>query len=32
VPGYPMRDTTLDLFEDAGYDPTLLDRPEGWWR
>jgi Flp pilus assembly CpaF family ATPase len=32
VPGYPMRDATLDLFEDAGYDPTLLDRPEGWWR
>ena len=32
VPGYPMRDATLDRLEDVGYDPTLLDRPEGWWR
>jgi Flp pilus assembly CpaF family ATPase len=31
VPGYPMRDATLDLLEDAGFDVTLLDKPDGWW-
>ena len=31
VPGYPMRDVTLDLLEDVGYDTTLLDKPDGWW-
>jgi pilus assembly protein CpaF len=31
IPGYPMRDATLATLESAGYDPTLLDAPEGWW-
>ena len=31
VPGYPMRDQTVRLLERFGFDPTLLDRPDGWW-
>lgn len=31
VPGYPMRDSTLHLLEDHGFDASLLDHPSGWW-
>ena len=31
VPGAPLRTETLDLLVDAGYDPELADRREGWW-
>jgi Flp pilus assembly CpaF family ATPase len=31
VPGYPLRDATLALLEQYGFDPTLLDKPDGWW-
>jgi pilus assembly protein CpaF len=31
VPGFPLRDSTLRLLEDAGLEPTLLDRSTGWW-
>jgi len=31
VPGYPMRDSTLDALEAAGFDISVLDRPQGWW-
>ena len=31
VPGYPVRDTTLALLEQHGFDATLLDKPDGWW-
>ena len=30
-PGYPMTDATLDALESAGFDPSLLDKPHGWW-
>ncbi|MFF5099975.1 CpaF family protein [Actinosynnema sp. NPDC000082] len=30
VPG-ALRATTLDVLVDAGLDPGVLDRPEGWW-
>ncbi|MGH3260853.1 MAG: CpaF family protein, partial [Trebonia sp.] len=32
VPGAPLRDGTLDALVAAGFDPTLLHRPDGWWR
>ncbi|GAA1029185.1 MULTISPECIES: CpaF family protein [Amycolatopsis] len=32
VPGAPLRTDTLDLLVDAGYDPDLFERREGWWR
>jgi len=32
VPGAPLRTDTLDLLVDAGYDPDLAERREGWWR
>jgi Flp pilus assembly CpaF family ATPase len=31
VPGYPLRDQTARLLEDAGFDLSLLDRARGWW-
>jgi pilus assembly protein CpaF len=31
VPGCPMRAGTLADVADAGFDPGLLDRPQGWW-
>ena len=31
VPGAPMRNDTLDQLADVGFDPGLLDRPQGWW-
>ncbi|MBB5801293.1 Flp pilus assembly CpaF family ATPase [Saccharothrix ecbatanensis] len=32
VPGAPLRAETLDLLVDAGYDPDLAERREGWWQ
>ena len=31
VPGAPMRNETLDQLAAVGFDPGLLDRPQGWW-
>jgi Flp pilus assembly CpaF family ATPase len=31
VPGAPIRNDTLDQLVAAGFDPGLLDRPQGWW-
>ena len=31
VPGAPMRNDTLDQLVAVGFDPGLLERPEGWW-
>src|SRR6266545_3482386 len=31
VPGAPLRAETLDALVDAGFDPGLLERREGWW-
>jgi Flp pilus assembly CpaF family ATPase len=31
VPGAPLRNETLDQLAAAGFDPGLLERPEGWW-
>ncbi|MDA8356549.1 MAG: ATPase, T2SS/T4P/T4SS family [Actinomycetota bacterium] len=31
VPGAPVRNDTLDQLVSVGFDPGLLDRPEGWW-
>jgi len=31
VPGVPIRADTLDQLEAVGFDPALLDRPQGWW-
>ncbi len=31
VPGYPMRDTTMNLLEQHGFNGALLDQPGGWW-
>jgi pilus assembly protein CpaF len=31
VPGAPIRNDTLDQLAEAGFDPGLLDRPQGWW-
>ena len=31
VPGVPLRDETLDQLIAVGFDPGLLDRPQGWW-
>ena len=31
VPGAPMRNDTLDEFAAVGFDPGLLERPQGWW-
>ena len=31
VPGAPVRNETLDQLVAVGFDPGLLDRPQGWW-
>jgi Flp pilus assembly CpaF family ATPase len=31
VPGAPFRTETLDELIAVGFDPALLERPEGWW-
>jgi len=31
VPGAPMRNDTLDQLTAVGFDPGLLERPQGWW-
>ena len=31
VPGAPVRNDTLDQLVSVGFDPGLLDRPQGWW-
>jgi pilus assembly protein CpaF len=31
VPGAPMRNDTMDQLVAVGFDPGLLDRPQGWW-
>ena len=31
VPGVPLRHETLDQLAAVGFDPGLLDRPQGWW-
>ncbi len=31
VPGAPLQAETLDALVDAGFDPGLLERREGWW-
>ncbi|MFD9735711.1 CpaF family protein [Umezawaea sp. NPDC059074] len=31
VPGAPLRTGTAELLVDAGYDPELADRRDGWW-
>jgi pilus assembly protein CpaF len=32
VPAAPLRHDTEHRLVDHGFDPTLRDRPEGWWR
>jgi Flp pilus assembly CpaF family ATPase len=31
VPGASLRDETLDELTSAGFDPKVLERPDGWW-
>ena len=31
IPGAPVRNDTLDQLASVGFDPGLLDRPQGWW-
>ena len=31
VPGFPLRDDTLDRLTAVGFDPQLLANREGWW-
>ena len=31
VPGTPLRSETLDQLAAVGFDPGLLERPQGWW-
>ena len=31
VPSIPFRSDTLDQLAGVGFDPGLLDRPQGWW-
>ncbi|MPZ79675.1 MAG: CpaF family protein [Actinophytocola sp.] len=31
IPGVPLRTDTMDDLVDAGFDPDLLNRTEGWW-
>jgi len=31
VPGYPLRDSTMALLEQHGFEGSLLDKPDGWW-
>ena len=32
IPGVPLRTSTVDDLVDAGFEPDLLDRAEGWWK
>jgi pilus assembly protein CpaF len=32
MPGAPLQPQTLEALVDAGFDPSLLQRPEDWWR
>lgn len=32
VPGFPFRDQTAALLDDAGFDHSLLKRADGWWQ
>ena len=32
VPATPLRTATLDALVRAGFDPSVLARPDGWWR
>lgn len=32
VPGAPLRSSTQSDLEAVGFDPGVLQRPEGWWR
>ncbi|WP_051385931.1 CpaF family protein [Actinokineospora inagensis] len=32
VPGAPIRTETMELLVDAGFEPDLLDNPDGWWQ
>lgn len=32
VPGVPLRTETVERLTEAGFDPQLLERSEGWWR
>ena len=31
IPGAPLRNDTLDQLAAVGFDPGLLERPQGWW-
>jgi pilus assembly protein CpaF len=31
IPGVQFRSETLEQLDAAGFDPGLLDRPDGWW-
>ncbi|GGM81189.1 protein kinase [Longimycelium tulufanense] len=31
VPGAPLRAATVDRLAEVGFDPDVLERPEGWW-
>ena len=31
VPGVPLRNDTMDQLVAVGFDPGLLERPQGWW-
>lgn len=31
VPAFPMSDASSDLFEEVGFDSTLLEKQGGWW-
>lgn len=32
VPGVPLRTETVERLAEAGFDPDVLERTEGWWR
>ncbi|GAA5121020.1 ATPase, T2SS/T4P/T4SS family [Haloechinothrix salitolerans] len=31
VPGVPLRTETIERLVEVGFDPDMLERPEGWW-
>lgn len=31
VPGVPLRTDTVERLAEVGFDPDILERPEGWW-
>lgn len=31
VPGVPLRTETVERLTEVGFDPDVLERPEGWW-